>query len=247
MSVCGGAPRLVGAGTTAVGLPSDAHLCRSATPEIEPLWRKAKRFAVRNSGIFKEIGKVAAGVALGVLVGDSLKRPSVIIAGASRVHALGYGSTAPRRIGGCWCLEILVRWRVSCSSAMNRRPIVFRPPGPGWSGAVRISVIFRFLRNIQASRSVYNTRAVTGGGGCRETRSQARVTLMIRICLVRLWSPFVVQNSSAAAGNGWCGTKPSGGQDILLFPDFPYTIIPPSQSDVLCAKQTQFRDGPNEG
>jgi hypothetical protein len=40
--------------------------------EIEPLWRKARRFAVRNSGTFKEIGKVAAGVALGILVGDSL-------------------------------------------------------------------------------------------------------------------------------------------------------------------------------
>lgn len=40
--------------------------------KIEPLWRKAKRFAARNSGTFKEIGKVAAGVALGVLIGDSL-------------------------------------------------------------------------------------------------------------------------------------------------------------------------------
>jgi hypothetical protein len=67
---------------------------------------------------------------------------------------------------------------------------------------------------------------------------------MIRICLVCLWSPFVVQDSPGAAGDGWCGTKPSGGQDILLFPDVPYTIIPPSPSDVLCAKQTQFLDGP---
>jgi hypothetical protein len=40
--------------------------------KVEPLWRKAKRFAVRNSGTFKEIGKVAAGVALGIVVGDSL-------------------------------------------------------------------------------------------------------------------------------------------------------------------------------
>lgn len=40
--------------------------------KIEPLWRKAKRFTVRNSGTFKEIGKIAAGVALGIFVGDSL-------------------------------------------------------------------------------------------------------------------------------------------------------------------------------
>ena len=40
--------------------------------KVEPLWRKAKRFAVRNSGTFKEIGKVAAGVALGVLICDDL-------------------------------------------------------------------------------------------------------------------------------------------------------------------------------
>ncbi len=39
---------------------------------IEPLWRKAKRLAVRNSGTFKEIGKIAAGIGLGILVGDSL-------------------------------------------------------------------------------------------------------------------------------------------------------------------------------
>jgi len=42
--------------------------------EIEPLWRKAKRFAVRNSGTFKEIGKIAAVVTLGVVVGRSLTR-----------------------------------------------------------------------------------------------------------------------------------------------------------------------------
>jgi hypothetical protein len=35
-------------------------------------------------------------------------------------------------------------------------------------------------------------------------------------------------------GGGSCETKPSGGQDILLFPDFPYTIIPPSQSCLVC-------------
>jgi hypothetical protein len=42
--------------------------------KIEPLWRKAKRFAVRNSGTFKEIGKIAAVVTLGVVVGRSLTR-----------------------------------------------------------------------------------------------------------------------------------------------------------------------------
>ncbi len=40
--------------------------------KIEPLWRKARRFAVRNSDTLKEVGKVAAGVALGIFVGDTL-------------------------------------------------------------------------------------------------------------------------------------------------------------------------------
>lgn len=40
--------------------------------KVEPLWRKAKRFAVRNSGTLKEIGKIAAGAAIGVSVGNSL-------------------------------------------------------------------------------------------------------------------------------------------------------------------------------
>lgn len=40
--------------------------------KVEPLWRKAKRFAVRNSGAFKEIGKIAAGVVMGVIISDSL-------------------------------------------------------------------------------------------------------------------------------------------------------------------------------
>jgi len=40
--------------------------------QIEPLWRKAQRFAIRNSETFKEIGKIAACVGVGVLLGQSL-------------------------------------------------------------------------------------------------------------------------------------------------------------------------------
>lgn len=40
--------------------------------QVEPLWRKAQRFAVRNSDILKEIGKIAACVGAGVLLGQSL-------------------------------------------------------------------------------------------------------------------------------------------------------------------------------
>ena len=40
--------------------------------QIEPLWRKAKRFAIRNSGAIKEAGKIAACIAAGVLLGASL-------------------------------------------------------------------------------------------------------------------------------------------------------------------------------
>jgi len=40
--------------------------------EIEPLWRKARRFAIRNSGTIKEVGKIAACIGAGVLLGVSL-------------------------------------------------------------------------------------------------------------------------------------------------------------------------------
>lgn len=40
--------------------------------EIEPLWRKARRFAIRNSGAIKEVGKIAACIGVGVLLGVSL-------------------------------------------------------------------------------------------------------------------------------------------------------------------------------
>ena len=40
--------------------------------QIEPLWRKAQRFAIRNSETFKEIGKIAACVGVGVILGQSL-------------------------------------------------------------------------------------------------------------------------------------------------------------------------------
>ena len=39
---------------------------------IEPLWRKAKRFAVRNSATIKEVGKVAACLGIGALIGVDL-------------------------------------------------------------------------------------------------------------------------------------------------------------------------------
>ena len=40
--------------------------------EIEPLWRKAKRFALRNSGVIKNVGKIAACIGVGALLGISL-------------------------------------------------------------------------------------------------------------------------------------------------------------------------------
>lgn len=40
--------------------------------QVEPLWRKAKRFAVRNSQAFKQVGKVAACIGAGVILGISL-------------------------------------------------------------------------------------------------------------------------------------------------------------------------------
>ena len=39
---------------------------------VEPLWRKAKRFAVRNSATIKEVGKVAACLGIGALIGIDL-------------------------------------------------------------------------------------------------------------------------------------------------------------------------------
>ena len=45
--------------------------------QVEPLWRKAERFAVRNSQTFKQIGKIAACIGAGVILGKSLdiRRP----------------------------------------------------------------------------------------------------------------------------------------------------------------------------
>lgn len=45
--------------------------------QIEPLWRKAERFAIRNSETFKEVGKIAACIGAGVILGQSLgiKKP----------------------------------------------------------------------------------------------------------------------------------------------------------------------------
>jgi hypothetical protein len=40
--------------------------------QVEPLWRKAKRFAVRNSQTFKQVGKIAACISAGVFLGVSL-------------------------------------------------------------------------------------------------------------------------------------------------------------------------------
>ncbi len=40
--------------------------------QIEPLWRKAKRFTVRNSQTFKQVGKIAACIGAGILLGVSL-------------------------------------------------------------------------------------------------------------------------------------------------------------------------------
>ena len=40
--------------------------------QIEPLWRKAKRFAMRNSSTLKEIGKITACAGAGIILGQSL-------------------------------------------------------------------------------------------------------------------------------------------------------------------------------
>ena len=39
--------------------------------QVEPLWRKAQRFAVRNSDTFKQVGKIAAFIGAGVILGKS--------------------------------------------------------------------------------------------------------------------------------------------------------------------------------
>jgi len=45
--------------------------------QIEPLWRKAQRFAIRNSETLKQIGTVATCIGAGVILGQSLniKKP----------------------------------------------------------------------------------------------------------------------------------------------------------------------------
>lgn len=43
-----------------------------ALRQIEPFWRKAKRFAFRNAANIAKIGKIAASLGLGVLLGVSL-------------------------------------------------------------------------------------------------------------------------------------------------------------------------------
>jgi hypothetical protein len=40
--------------------------------QIEPLWRKAKRFALRNASNVAKIGEIAVSLGLGVLLGTSL-------------------------------------------------------------------------------------------------------------------------------------------------------------------------------
>jgi len=40
--------------------------------QVEPLWRKAKRFAIRNSQMFKQVGTIAACIGAGVILGVSL-------------------------------------------------------------------------------------------------------------------------------------------------------------------------------
>lgn len=39
--------------------------------QIEPLWRKAQRFAIRNSETFKRVGKIAACIGAGVILGSA--------------------------------------------------------------------------------------------------------------------------------------------------------------------------------
>ena len=43
-----------------------------ALRQIEPLWRKAKRVAIRNAANIAKIGKIAACLGVGVLLGTSL-------------------------------------------------------------------------------------------------------------------------------------------------------------------------------
>lgn len=40
--------------------------------QVEPLWRKAKRFAIRNSQMFKQVGTIAACIGAGVILGVPL-------------------------------------------------------------------------------------------------------------------------------------------------------------------------------
>ncbi len=37
--------------------------------QVEPLWRKAQRFAIRNSETFKKVGKIAACIGAGAALG----------------------------------------------------------------------------------------------------------------------------------------------------------------------------------
>ncbi len=37
--------------------------------QVEPLWRKAQRFAIRNSETFKQVGKIAACIGAGAALG----------------------------------------------------------------------------------------------------------------------------------------------------------------------------------
>lgn len=43
-----------------------------ALRQIEPLWRKARRVVIRNAANIAEVGKIAACLGLGVLLGTSL-------------------------------------------------------------------------------------------------------------------------------------------------------------------------------
>jgi hypothetical protein len=43
-----------------------------ALRQIEPLWRKAKRFALRNAATITKAGKIAACLGLGALLGMSI-------------------------------------------------------------------------------------------------------------------------------------------------------------------------------
>ena len=51
--------------------------------QVEPLWRKAQRFAIRNSATFKQVGKVAACIGAGVILGAS----AGVLLGASTMQA----------------------------------------------------------------------------------------------------------------------------------------------------------------